>query len=379
MKTSFALLSASMASAMPSPFSTQKCNTAPSASANSKIRAYHTSKADTAMDCQTFCASDNICKSFAFGLVKGAPHPSCLLFKVSAAQVPARKDGLHIFDKDCASKHVPTSAPTTAEPWGTVPKNLLVRKSLKCNCAASGSANADVESFKTTTAATAKDCQALAKADTSCQSFLFGLPDGSETPVCKLYKVAAAKIPARGDTLFIFDKGCSSNQVPTTTPTEDASRGLVSTDSKVTKVEKAQPKETKDAKDTQVKQKENKEAYKVSNPKPKTTKIQKSIPKVTKVAKVEINYEAKKTEAKKTETKDTKSKDTESKNTGAKNKEAKAKVTEDKDVKIDSPKTLATKVRNNNHQATQAANTEGKKSACKTTKGSVAQPKITQA
>ncbi|KAH7244446.1 uncharacterized protein BKA55DRAFT_541346 [Fusarium redolens] len=450
MKYSLTLLSMSMASAMASPFAsnTQKCNIAPSASTNRKVQPYHTGKADTAIDCQTFCASDDFCKSFAFGLVKGSSHPSCLLFKVSAAEVPARKDGLHVFDKQCAADRVPTSAPTTAQPWGTVPKKVLVRRSLKCNCAASGSASSDVEPFKTTTAATAKDCQALAEADSSCQSFLYGLPSGSSTPVCKLYKVAAAKVPARGDTLFVFDKGCSSKQVPTTPPTEDAPRGLVDT-AKATRIQNPAPKATKAAEVKGEKQVNN-DAYKVSNPKPKTTKVQKSKAKATKVAKVEddntqyaqvgddsVKHQAKVTKVENKQPKatkvakvdnekvqqnqDDKSSKTQAKNTKVdSNKQPKAtkvqnkkpqatkaaKVenkddskntnynvnqgnNEDKNVKADSPKTLATKVRNNEHQATkaqavehqatQANQAEGKKSACKTTKGSAAQPKITQA
>ncbi|EXL99142.1 hypothetical protein FOIG_09017 [Fusarium odoratissimum NRRL 54006] len=404
MKYSLTLLSLSMASAMATPFasSTQKCNIAPSASSNRKVQPYHTGKADTAIDCQTFCASDDFCKSFAFGLVKGHSHPSCLLFKVSASEVPARKDGLHVFDKQCAADRVPTSAPTTSEPWGSVPKKVLVRRSLKCNCAASGSASGDVEPFKTTTAATAKDCQALAEADTSCQSFLYGLPSGSSTPVCKLYKVAAAKVPARGDTLFVFDKGCSSKQVPTTPPTEDAPRGLIGT-AKASKVQKSAPKATKAA---EVKvEKQNNDAYKVSNPKPKTTKVQKPKAKATKVVKVEddntqyaqvgddsVKHQAKVTKVENKQPKATKVQNSKPQATKVqykdetKNTNDKDNTNENKNVKADSPKTLATKVRNNEHQATkvqavehQATQAEGKKSACKTTKGSAAQPKITQA
>ncbi|KAF5718673.1 hypothetical protein FGLOB1_1527 [Fusarium globosum] len=414
MKYSLTLLSLSMASAMATPFAstTPKCNIAPSASSNRKVQPYHTGKADTAIDCQTFCASDDHCESFAFGLVKGHSQPSCLLFKVSASEVPARTDGLHVFDKQCTADRVPTSAPTTSEPWGTVHKKVLVRRSLKCNCAASGSASSDVEPFKTTTAATAKDCQALAEADSSCQSFLYGLPSGSSTPVCKLYKVAAAKVPARADTLFVFDKGCSSKQVPTTPPTEDAPRGLVSA-AKATKVQKAAPKVTKAAK---VKaEKQDNDAYEVLNPKPKTTKVQKPKAKATKVAKVEddntqyaqvgddsVKHQDKATKVAKVQKNEDKSGKTEAKVTKVQNSKPQATkvqykdetkntnkkdtTNEDKNVKADSPKTLATKVRNNEQQATkvqavehQATQAEGKKSACKTTKGSVAQPKITQA
>ncbi|KAF4947850.1 hypothetical protein FSARC_13873 [Fusarium sarcochroum] len=481
MKTSIAILSASVASAMASPFSisTKQCNIAPSAAVNGKVHPYHNGKADTAIDCQTYCASDDACKSFAFGLVKGAHQPSCLLFEVSAAKVPARKDGLHVFDKECAADRVPTSAPTTAQPWGTVPKKALVRRATQCNCAASGSASNNVQPFKTTTAATAKDCQALAEADTSCMSFLYGLSDDSKSPVCKLYKVAASKIPARGDSLFVFDKGCSSKQVPTTAPTEDAPRGLVSVVSKGTKV--AQPKATKATK-AEDKKTEHEGDYEVTNAKPKTTKAQNpkpkatkaikadeekveykqvskpkstkvqnakpkatkvskgegnkvqyvepkatehaqnSKPKSTKAAKVEnyveptkvSNPKAKATKVTKVnnsnEDQDTKFEDTKAENNKQakvtkvqnqkhqatkavkpqehqatkvaeveSNKDTKAKDTKNKDTKVESPKTLVTKIRNNEQQATQASKAEGKKSDCKTTKVSNAQPKVTQA
>lgn len=431
MKTSIAILSASMASVMASPFtmSTQKCNIAPAGSANGKIKTYHAGSADTAVDCQTVCASDDACKSFAFGLIKGAPHPSCLLFNVQASKVPARKDGLHVFDKECASDRVPTSAPTTAQPWGTVPKNVLVRRSTKCNCAASGSANDDVQPYKQTTAATAKDCQALAEADNSCLSFLYGLPDDSETPICKLFKVAAAKIPARSDKLFVFDKGCSSKQVPTTAPTKDAPRGLISENvSKVTKVQNAPVKATKSAKVALTDSKENNEVKsnakptkvqaskpkvtKVSNAenrkvqygqgvedsksKPKATKVEASKPKATKATKVQ-DEQAKATKVSKNENKET-SYITDNKNESSEeikdtkvtqdkdNKTEANKNTENKDTKenngsdkkdnkqdTSSPKTIITKVRTGT-QATQAAKAEGKGSACKTTKGANAQP-----
>ncbi|KAF5634679.1 hypothetical protein F52700_5872 [Fusarium sp. NRRL 52700] len=346
MKYSLTLLSLSMASAMTIPFtsSTPKCNIAPRASLNRKIQPYHTGKADTAIDCQTFCASDDHCKRFAFGLVKGHPQPSCLLFKVSASEVPARTDGLHVFDKH-------------------VPKKVLIRRS-SCNCAASGSASGDVEPFKTTTAATAKDYQVLAQADSSCQSFLYGLPSGSSTPVCKLYKVAAAKIPARSDTLFAFDKGCSSRQVPTKPPTEDAPRGLVDT-AKATKVAEVKT------------EKQNNDGYKVSNPKPKSMEVQKPKAQATKVVKVEddntkyaqvgddsVKHQAKVTKVakvnnKKVKENQDKSGKTEAKVTKVQNSKPQATEVQYKDetkdtnennkIKADSPKTLATKVRNNEH------------------------------
>ncbi|KAM0387757.1 hypothetical protein ACHAQC_010408 [Fusarium culmorum] len=437
MKTSIAIISASVASVIASPFpiSTKQCNVVPSAAVNGKVHPFHNGKADTAVDCQTDCASDDSCKSFAFGLVKGAHQPSCLLFEVTAAKVPARNDGLHVFDKECAADRVPTSAPTTAQPWGTVPKKVLVRRATQCNCAATGSADNSVQPFKTTTAATAKDCQALAEADTSCLSFLYGLSGDSKSPVCKLYKVAASKIPARSDSLFAFDKGCSSKQVPTTAPTEDAPRGLVSVSVKVTEGDNKNEYQDTKTKATKVdKSEKNKVQYAVpevtehaESPKLKSTKTLISKPKATKVAKVEngkgqyaqptkvSNPKSKvtkiaevdnKNEAQDNKTKDTKSKNTKVEDTKAKvedkkqtkatkvqgqqyqatkiaeiesNKDNKGQGTDNKDAKVESPKTLVTKVRNNKQKATQAAKADGKKSECKTTKTSNAQPKVTQA
>ncbi|KAG5759750.1 hypothetical protein H9Q72_012130 [Fusarium xylarioides] len=371
MKYSLTLLSLSMASAMATPFASHspKCNVAPSAPSNRKAQPYHTGRADTAIDCQTFCASDDVCKSFAFGLVKGHSHPSCLLFKVPASEVPARKDGLHVFDKHCAAGHVPTSAPTASEPWGKVPKNVLVRRSLKCNCAASGPAGGDVAPFKTTTAPTAKDCQALAEADSSCHSFLYGLPSGSSTPVCKLYKVPAAKVPARVDTLFVFDKGCSTKQVPTTPPTEGAPRGLVGT-VKAPKVQPA-PKATKAAEFKT--DKHHNDAYKVPKPIRKIAKVQMPKPKPTKVEDKQpkpTKAQYSKPQATKVQYKD------EIKNTGDKGNTNEYKTLA---TKVRNYEQQATKVQAVEHQATQANQGEGKKSACKTTKGSAPQPQVTHA
>ncbi|KAM0543958.1 hypothetical protein ACHAPJ_012053 [Fusarium lateritium] len=395
MKTSIAILSASMASAMASPFSisNKQCNIAPSAAVNGKVHPYHNGKADTAIDCQTYCASDDSCKSFAFGLVKGAHHPSCLLFEVSAAKVPARKDGLHVFDKECAADRVPTSAPTTAQPWGTVPKKVLVRRATQCNCAASGSANNNVQPFKTTTAATAKDCQALAEADTSCLSFLYGLSDDSKSPVCKLYKVAASKIPARSDSLFVFDKGCSSKQIPTTAPTEDAPRGLLPGTSKVTKVQAAQPKATKATK-VEGKKTEHEGDYEVSNAKPKTTKVQNPKPKATKATKVDNNNEYQVTKAKDTKGDEEKVEHKEAakpKSTRVQKSQPKAtKVAKGEGNKVqyvepeatkhaENPKPKSTKALNSKPKATKAAKVENEKAQyAEPTKVSNTKAKVTK-
>ncbi|KAH9212411.1 hypothetical protein DL95DRAFT_391565 [Leptodontidium sp. 2 PMI_412] len=64
--------------------------------------------------------------------------------------------------------------------------------------------------------ATAAACQDQCDANSSCQSFVFGLVDG--TAKCMLYSVAAASVPKQSSTALVaYDKACTS--VPTTAPT----------------------------------------------------------------------------------------------------------------------------------------------------------------
>ncbi|KAH7410907.1 hypothetical protein BKA64DRAFT_741542 [Cadophora sp. MPI-SDFR-AT-0126] len=63
--------------------------------------------------------------------------------------------------------------------------------------------------------ATAAACQAQCEANGSCQSFVFGLVDG--TAKCMLYSVPAASVPKQSSTALVaYDKACTS--VPTTAP-----------------------------------------------------------------------------------------------------------------------------------------------------------------
>ncbi|RMJ09356.1 hypothetical protein CDV36_011023 [Fusarium kuroshium] len=325
MKTSVALLSVSLASAMATPLTlrAQKCNVAPTASAKTNIQPYDAADAATAEECQTICESDEACLSFVFGLAAHATTPSCLLYKVPAAQVPARSDGLHVFDKACSAKLVPTTAPTHAQPWGIAPKKVSVRSEQKCNVAPTGAIDKKIQPYQTSTkATTAEECQTLCEAGDACLSFLFGLPDNCRAPVCKLYKVAAAEIPIRSDKLYVFDKACPAKLVPVTAPTHSAPRGLIP--SAVTKTTKAKAADTKDtkAKATETKVPETKDtqakAAESKNTKAKTT-------------------ETKNTEAKAAEAKDSKAKATDSKVTETKDTQAKAvqsKVAEAKDTQV---------------------------------------------
>ncbi|KAI8652172.1 hypothetical protein LRP88_11170 [Fusarium phalaenopsidis] len=297
MKTSVALLSVSLASAMATPLTlrAQKCNVAPTAaSAKTNIQPYDVAEAATAEECQTICESDEASLSFVFGLAAHATTPSCLLYRVPAAQVPARSDGLHVFDKACSAKLVPTTAPTHAQPWGVAPKKVSVRNEQKCNCAPTGAIDKKIQPYQTTTkVTTAEECQTLCESGDACLSFLFGLPDNCRAPVCKLYKVAAAEIPIRSDKLFVFDKACPAKLVPVTAPTHSAPRGLIA--SAVTKT--TTKAKAADSKDTQAKAAESKDT------KAKTT-------------------ETKNTEAKAAEAKDSKA------------KAAATKVTETKDTQV---------------------------------------------
>ncbi|KAI8711609.1 hypothetical protein NCS52_01424900 [Fusarium sp. LHS14.1] len=334
MKTSVALLSVSLASAMATPLAlrAQKCNVAPTASAKTNIQPYDVAEAATAEECQTICESDEACLSFVFGLAAHATTPSCLLYKVPAAQVPARSDGLHVFDKACSAKLVPTTAPTHAQPWGIAPKKVSVRSEQKCNVAPTGAIDKKIQPYQASTkASTAEECQTLCEASDSCLSFLFGLPDNCRAPVCKLYKDAAAEIPIRSDKLFVFDKACPAKLVPVTTPTHSAPRGLIaSVVTKTTKVKAADSKDTKakateskvpEAKDTQAKAAESKNT-KATTTETKNTEVKAADAKDSK---------AKAADSKVAETKETQAKAVQSQ--VAKAKDAQVKAVESKDAK----------------------------------------------
>ncbi|KAF6835645.1 hypothetical protein CMUS01_05695 [Colletotrichum musicola] len=91
------------------------------------------------------------------------------------------------------------------------------RAEIVCNVAPSGPATAKITAISQPAAATAEACQKLCEADTSCQAFAFGLPQSGTTPLCMLYSVPAAQIPADANAnLKVFEKACTG--VPTTPP-----------------------------------------------------------------------------------------------------------------------------------------------------------------
>ncbi|KAI6760349.1 hypothetical protein HG530_009209 [Fusarium avenaceum] len=234
MKTTFAMLTASMASAiLAHPFDTrsQQCNIAPSAATNAKIQPISQPSASTAEACLKACSSNGSCKSFLFGLPADAKTPTCKLYGVAAAQVPKQGSELFVFDKACSSKAVPNTKPTHAEPRGQVKGKLAARDQV-CNTAPTGATNNNVKPFATPSVETADKCQDACEAQTGCQSFVFGLPADASAPVCQLYKVAPASVPSGDDNLFVFAKSCPAAKVPTSAPTHDEPRGQLPSEQK---------------------------------------------------------------------------------------------------------------------------------------------------
>ncbi|KAH7198419.1 uncharacterized protein B0J16DRAFT_314724 [Fusarium flagelliforme] len=229
MKTSMAMLTASMATAiLAHPFDTrsQQCNVAPSASTNANIKPISQPSASTAEACLKACSSNSSCKSFLFGLPADASTPVCKLYSVEASRVPKQNNELYVFDKACSGSKVPQSKPTHDEPRGKTNSKVAAR-GMTCNAAPTAASNSNVKPFATPSAETADKCQDACDAQSGCQSFVFGLPDDASTPVCKLYKVAPAQVPQGDDQLYVFAKGCPAAQVPTSAPTHAEPRGKV--------------------------------------------------------------------------------------------------------------------------------------------------------
>ncbi|CEI70500.1 hypothetical protein FVEN_g997 [Fusarium venenatum] len=234
MKTAFAILTASMASAIlafPLDARSQQCNVAPSAATNANIKPISQPSATTAEACLKACSSNTSCKSFIFGLPANTKTPTCKLYAVSAAQVPNQGSELYVFDKACSSKAVPNTKPTHDEPRGQVKGKLAARDQV-CNTAPTGATNGNVKPFATPSVKTADKCQDACNAQTGCQSFVFGLPAAASAPVCKLYKVAPAQVPQSDDDLYVFAKSCPAAKVPTSAPTHDEPRGQLPSEQK---------------------------------------------------------------------------------------------------------------------------------------------------
>ncbi|KAF4442648.1 hypothetical protein F53441_11689 [Fusarium austroafricanum] len=248
MKTSMAMLTASMASAiLAQPFNarSQQCNVAPSAATNAKIQPISQPNAATAEACLKACSSSSSCKSFLFGLPANSKTPVCELYGVPATQVPSQDKNLYIFDKACSSKAVPNTKPTHDRPRGEV-KSKVAARDLVCNTAPTGATNSNIQPMAIPSAKTADKCQDACEAQSSCQSFLFGLPADASEPVCKLYKVAPAQIPRRDDELYVFAKDCPADKVPTAAPTHDEPRGEVPSQQQAGKTDNKDTKESQD-------------------------------------------------------------------------------------------------------------------------------------
>ncbi|KAF4947851.1 hypothetical protein FSARC_13874 [Fusarium sarcochroum] len=218
MKTTIAMLTASMASAIlvhPFDARNQQCNP----------------YATTAEACLKACSSDASCKSFLFGLPADANTPTCKLYGVPAAQVPSQGSELYIFDKACSGKAVPNTKPTHDEPRGEI-KGKLATRGQVCNTAPTGATNNKIKPFATPSVKTADKCQDACDAQNDCQSFVFGLPADASAPVCKLYKVAPAKVPRGDDKLYVYAKSCPAAKVPTSAPTHDEPRGQLPSEQK---------------------------------------------------------------------------------------------------------------------------------------------------
>ncbi|KKY35544.1 hypothetical protein UCDDA912_g04505 [Diaporthe ampelina] len=70
---------------------------------------------------------------------------------------------------------------------------LLARDSCNVTPSASGSQTPISEPSVTT----AELCKEECEANTSCKSFVFGLPEGATSPTCKLYSVSASQVPTQ--------------------------------------------------------------------------------------------------------------------------------------------------------------------------------------
>lgn len=96
-----------------------------------------------------------------------------------------------------------------------------------CGSAPSGSgSNSPIAS--PTGIQTASACEAQCSANSACESFVFGMVDG--TIECMLYSVAASAVPSQGSSdLVVYDKACTS--IPAVTPTTSNPTGAATSTS----------------------------------------------------------------------------------------------------------------------------------------------------
>ncbi|OJJ29796.1 hypothetical protein ASPWEDRAFT_177535 [Aspergillus wentii DTO 134E9] len=181
------------------------CGVAPSGSGSASP--ISSPSVTTAAACQDKCQADDSCKAFLFGLPDSASAPTCELFAVAPAQVPAQDDSnLRVYGPDCSS--VPTTKPTADHPQG---QNGNQKRDDTCGKAPSGPSSNSPSPLATRTDITTEgDCIALCKKTNGCESVEVGKPGPNGDAECILFSVAASELPPRDDgaTLVAYDIGC---------------------------------------------------------------------------------------------------------------------------------------------------------------------------
>ncbi|KAF9774631.1 hypothetical protein IL306_007354 [Fusarium sp. DS 682] len=120
-----------------------------------------------------------------------------------------------------------TMAMLTASMLTAILAHPFDTRSQQCNVAPSAGTNAKIQAISSPSAATAEACLKACSSNSSCKSFIFGIPANAKAPTCKLYSVPAAQVPSQGNNLYVFDKACSEKAIPNTKPTHDKPRGEV--------------------------------------------------------------------------------------------------------------------------------------------------------
>ena len=100
--------------------------------------------------------------------------------------------------------------PKTSEIAETKSKGHVLAARSQCGGAPVGPSAKNVAPISTPGASTLKACRAFAKASPSCKSFEFGTLTPRGAPVCHLFAVPAAKVPApsKGQSLVVYDIAC---------------------------------------------------------------------------------------------------------------------------------------------------------------------------
>ncbi|KAE9373321.1 hypothetical protein N431DRAFT_338174 [Stipitochalara longipes BDJ] len=156
----------------------------------------------------------------------------CMLYSVAASAIPTQTStNLVAYDKACAS--VPTVIPTTTNPQGLATGSSSSsgtgntgstgsstqgaapaqghKRANTCGAAPTGPTNNASPISTPSNIDSAAACKTQCQADSSCKSFEFGTITSGGSPVCKLFSVAAASVPApaNGQSLVVYDVGCS--------------------------------------------------------------------------------------------------------------------------------------------------------------------------